>query len=49
MNLKSMPVVKLIALKGKVDAILQAKVADRKRELESELAGLIPSPINQNR
>jgi len=39
-KLKSMPVSKLLVLKGKVDALLQAKVAERRRELESGLARL---------
>jgi DNA-binding protein H-NS len=40
MNLKSMPVTKLMALKDKIDALVQAKVAERRRELESDLARL---------
>src|SRR5215831_4670322 len=40
MNLKSMTIDALIGLRGKIDAVLGAKVADERRSLESELAKL---------
>jgi len=40
MNLKSMPVAKLLDLKGRVETALRTKVADRRRALESDLARL---------
>ncbi len=40
MNLKSMSIDALIGLRGKIDAVLGAKVADERRTLESELAKL---------
>ena len=40
MNLKSMSIDALIGLRGKIDAVLGAKVADERRSLESELAKL---------
>jgi DNA-binding protein H-NS len=35
--LKSMPVIKLVELRNKVDAMLASKVADQRRSLQSEL------------
>jgi DNA-binding protein H-NS len=40
MNLKSMPIDKLVKLKDQVDTILHAKVADQRRSLEAELGRL---------
>lgn len=40
MNLKSMSIDALVGLRGKIDAVLSAKVADERRSLESELAKL---------
>jgi DNA-binding protein H-NS len=40
MNLKSMSRDALIGLRGKIDAVLAAKVLDERRTLESELAKL---------
>jgi DNA-binding protein H-NS len=40
MNLKSMSIDALIGLRGKIDAVLTAKVQDERRTLESELAKL---------
>jgi DNA-binding protein H-NS len=40
MNLKSMSIDALIGLRGKIDVVLGAKVADERRSLESELAKL---------
>jgi DNA-binding protein H-NS len=40
MNLKSMSIDALIGLRGKIDAVLTAKVQDERRSLESELAKL---------
>jgi DNA-binding protein H-NS len=40
MNLKSMTIDALIGLRGKIDAILGAKVAEERRSLETELAKL---------
>jgi hypothetical protein len=40
-NLKSMPVAKLLNFKGRVETALRTKVADRRRALESDLARLI--------
>jgi DNA-binding protein H-NS len=40
MNLKSMTIDALIAMRGKIDAVLTAKVQDERRSLESELAKL---------
>jgi DNA-binding protein H-NS len=40
MNLKSMTIDALIGLRGKIDAVLTAKVQDERRSLESELAKL---------
>jgi len=40
MNLKSMSIDKLTKLKGQVDTILHAKVADERRTLQAELAKL---------
>jgi DNA-binding protein H-NS len=40
MNLKSMSIDALIAMRGKIDAVLTAKVQDERRSLESELAKL---------
>jgi DNA-binding protein H-NS len=40
MNLKSMTIDALIGLRGKIDAVLTAKVDDERRSLESELAKL---------
>lgn len=40
MNLKSMSIDALVDLKGKIDAVLTAKVQDKRRSLESELSSL---------
>jgi DNA-binding protein H-NS len=40
MNLKSMSIDALIGLRGKIDVVLGAKVADERRSLESELVKL---------
>lgn len=40
MNLKSMSIDALVGLRGKIDAVLTAKVADERRSLESELVKL---------
>ena len=40
MNLKSMSIDALVGLRGKIDAVLGAKVSDERRTLESELAKL---------
>ena len=40
MNLKSMSIDALMGLRGKIDAVLNGKVADERRTLESELAKL---------
>jgi DNA-binding protein H-NS len=40
MQLKSMSLDKLVALRNQVDAVLAAKVVDQKRSLESELSKL---------
>jgi DNA-binding protein H-NS len=40
MNLKSMSIDALVGLKGKIDAVLTAKVQDERRTLESKLATL---------
>jgi len=40
MNLKSMSIDALVGLRGRIDAVLGAKVADERRSLESELAKL---------
>jgi DNA-binding protein H-NS len=40
MNLKSMPVAKLMDLKGRVEAALRTKVVEQRRKLESELTKL---------
>jgi DNA-binding protein H-NS len=40
MNLKSMSIDALIDLRGKIDGVLGSKVADERRNLESELAKL---------
>jgi DNA-binding protein H-NS len=40
MNLKSMTIDALIGLRGKIDAVLTAKVQDKRRSLESELTSL---------
>jgi DNA-binding protein H-NS len=40
MNLKSMSIDALVGLRGKIDAVLGAKVADERRTLESSLAKL---------
>jgi DNA-binding protein H-NS len=40
MNLKSMSIDALLGLRGKIDAVLTAKVQDERRSLESELAKL---------
>jgi DNA-binding protein H-NS len=40
MNLKSMTIDALIGLRGRIDAVLTAKVQDERRSLESELAKL---------
>jgi DNA-binding protein H-NS len=40
MALKTMPIAKLQALKSQVEAAISAKVAERRRELETELSKL---------
>jgi DNA-binding protein H-NS len=40
MNIKTMTIDALIGLRGKIDAVLTAKVQDERRTLESELAKL---------
>jgi len=40
MNLKSMSIDALVGLRGQIDAVLTAKVADERRSLESELVKL---------
>jgi DNA-binding protein H-NS len=40
MALKTMPIAKLQDLKSKIDAAINAKVSERRRELETELAKL---------
>jgi len=40
MALKTMPIAKLEALKSQVEAAISAKVTERRRELETELAKL---------
>jgi DNA-binding protein H-NS len=49
MNLKSMPVAKLLHLKGQVETALRTKVADRRRTLESDLARLTRFGANSKR
>lgn len=40
MALKTMPIAKLQDLKSKIEAAINAKVSERRRELETELAKL---------
>jgi DNA-binding protein H-NS len=40
MNLKSMTIDALVTLRGRIDAVLGPKVADERRQLETELAKL---------
>jgi DNA-binding protein H-NS len=49
MNLKSMPVDKLMDLRGRVEAALSNRVADKRRTLESELAKLMRAGTHLNR
>lgn len=49
MNLKSMTIDGLIGLRGKIDAVLTAKVQDERRSLESELAKLSRVDMNAGR
>lgn len=49
MNLKSMTIDALIGLKGKIDAVLTAKVQDERRSLESKLATLSRVDMNSGK
>jgi DNA-binding protein H-NS len=49
MNLKSMPVDKLMDLRGRVEAALTNRVAEKRRSLESELTKLTRASTHFNR
>src|SRR5579864_6678639 len=49
MNLKSMPVHKLMGLRSRVEAALTNRVAEKRRTLESELAKLTRATTHLNR